>query len=64
MLILYYFFIGILIERNRSPTDLVDEESELVSGFNVQYFGFDVFALIFIAEYEIITFFLFYFTYI
>jgi len=41
---------------NRSPIDLVEGESELVSGFNVEYFGAES-ALIFIAEYGIIIFF-------
>jgi len=36
--------------------DLVEGESELVSGFNVEYFGAG-FTLIFIAEYGIIIFF-------
>ncbi|KYN21547.1 NADH-ubiquinone oxidoreductase chain 1 [Trachymyrmex cornetzi] len=36
--------------------DFVEGESELVSGFNVEYFR-GVFALIFIAEYGIIIFF-------
>jgi len=50
------FFIRVLAELNRSPIDFVEGESELVSGFNVEYFR-GVFALIFIAEYGIIIFF-------
>jgi len=50
------FFIRVLAELNRSPMDFVEGESELVSGFNVEYFR-GVFALIFIAEYGIIIFF-------
>nr|YP_010872913.1 NADH dehydrogenase subunit 1 [Pheidole taipoana]WGV34101.1 NADH dehydrogenase subunit 1 [Pheidole taipoana] len=50
------FFISILAELNRSPMDFIEGESELVSGFNVEYFG-GGFALIFMAEYGMIIFF-------
>jgi len=56
MSIFFCFFIRILAEINRSPIDLVEGESELVSRFNVEYYGVK-FALIFIAEYGIIIFF-------
>lgn len=49
------FFIRILAELNRSPIDFIEGESELVSGFNVEYFR-GGFALIFMAEYGIIIF--------
>lgn len=50
------FFVRILAEINRSPIDFIEGESELVSGFNIEYFR-GRFALIFIAEYGIIIFF-------
>nr|ALO64528.1 NADH dehydrogenase subunit 1 [Andrena semilaevis] len=49
------FLISLLIELNRTPFDLVEGESELVSGFNTEYFG-GSFALIFMAEYLSIIF--------
>lgn len=49
------FLIRILAELNRRPIDLVEGESELVSGFNVEYFR-GSFALIFLVEYGIIIF--------
>lgn len=50
------YFIRILAELNRTPIDFIEGESELVSGFNIEYFR-GGFALIFIAEYGIIIFF-------
>nr|YP_010596847.1 NADH dehydrogenase subunit 1 [Cycetogamasus diviortus]WAK85133.1 NADH dehydrogenase subunit 1 [Cycetogamasus diviortus] len=63
---LMYFFFGlwnlfmlwlvtILAETNRTPFDFAEGESELVSGFNVEY-GAGGFAILFMAEYGNIIF--------
>ena len=49
------WFITNLAETNRTPFDFAEGESELVSGFNVEYRA-GIFALIFIAEYANILF--------
>ena len=42
-----------IAERNRTPFDLAEGESEIVSGFNIEY-GRRLFAIIFIREYGMI----------
>nr|WPV76874.1 NADH dehydrogenase subunit 1 [Phlebotomus chinensis] len=48
-------FTSLLAETNRTPFDFAEGESELVSGFNVEYSS-GGFALIFLAEYASILF--------
>lgn len=62
---IWFFFVGIplrlvwfvsrLAETNRTPFDFAEGESELVSGFNIEYRR-GGFALIFLAEYSNILF--------
>lgn len=49
------WLISCLAETNRTPFDFAEGESELVSGFNIEYGGVG-FALIFMAEYARILF--------
>jgi len=49
------WLVSCIAETNRTPFDFSEGESELVSGFNIEY-GSGLFALIFIAEYGRIFF--------
>nr|YP_010519763.1 NADH dehydrogenase subunit 1 [Rhaphidophora quadrispina]UXP34385.1 NADH dehydrogenase subunit 1 [Rhaphidophora quadrispina] len=51
----FSWFASCLAETNRTPFDFAEGESELVSGFNVEYSS-GGFALIFLAEYASILF--------
>nr|QWY25992.1 NADH dehydrogenase subunit 1 [Gonocephalum kochi] len=51
----FMWIISCLAETNRTPFDFAEGESELVSGFNVEYSS-GSFAMIFLAEYASILF--------
>nr|YP_010981229.1 NADH dehydrogenase subunit 1 [Exoristobia philippinensis]WOE90359.1 NADH dehydrogenase subunit 1 [Exoristobia philippinensis] len=53
--LLMIFLVSLLAELNRTPFDFSEGESELVSGFNIEYMSGE-FALIFISEYGMILF--------
>nr|APZ75598.1 NADH dehydrogenase subunit 1 [Agenioideus sp. SJW-2017] len=46
-------YISSLAEVNRTPFDFIEGESELVSGFNIEYYSLG-FTLIFLSEYSMI----------
>lgn len=52
---IFLWVVSCIAETNRTPFDFSEGESELVSGFNIEY-GSGGFALIFIAEYARIYF--------
>nr|WLE65469.1 NADH dehydrogenase subunit 1 [Aphidius gifuensis]WLE65495.1 NADH dehydrogenase subunit 1 [Aphidius gifuensis]WLE65521.1 NADH dehydrogenase subunit 1 [Aphidius gifuensis]WLE65534.1 NADH dehydrogenase subunit 1 [Aphidius gifuensis]WLE65560.1 NADH dehydrogenase subunit 1 [Aphidius gifuensis] len=60
MPLMIMMFISMLAEINRTPFDLSEGESELVSGFNIEYSN-SKFILIFLAEYTSIIFMMFIF---
>nr|AHX97876.1 NADH dehydrogenase subunit 1 [Proterops sp. QL-2014] len=62
-MIMMMIFVGMLAEINRTPFDLSESESELVSGFNVEYSS-SKFVLIFLAEYSSLMFMMFIFSYV
>merc|ERR1711920_741061 len=50
LFVLILWILSVLAELNRTPFDLLEGESELVSGFNTE-FGSGGFTLLFIREY-------------
>nr|QDI94120.1 NADH dehydrogenase subunit 1 [Vespula vulgaris]QDI94133.1 NADH dehydrogenase subunit 1 [Vespula vulgaris]QDI94146.1 NADH dehydrogenase subunit 1 [Vespula vulgaris]QDI94159.1 NADH dehydrogenase subunit 1 [Vespula vulgaris]QDI94172.1 NADH dehydrogenase subunit 1 [Vespula vulgaris] len=52
-LVFILLFISMVAELNRMPFDFIEGESELVSGFNIEYMS-GGFTLIFLAEYMMI----------
>jgi len=53
--IMVMWFVSTVAETNRAPFDFVEGESELVSGFNVEYSG-GGFAVLFMFEYSNVLF--------
>lgn len=53
--IIIIWFVSCVAETHRAPFDFAEGESELVSGFNIEYGGVG-FAVLFMAEYRNILF--------
>ena len=47
------FFLILVIETNRTPFDFSESESELISGFNIEY-SRSLFVLLFLGEYGLL----------
>lgn len=54
IIFIIYLYV-VLIESGRIPVDLIEAESELISGYSIEYSGF-LYALFASAEYSIILF--------
>ncbi|YP_003795551.1 NADH dehydrogenase subunit 1 (mitochondrion) [Panonychus citri] len=55
LMYLMTFMMIVLSEMNRTPFDFLESETELVSGFNVEYFS-SLFSFIFLVEYGFFLF--------
>nr|UOF75868.1 NADH dehydrogenase subunit 1 [Moniliformis sp. XH-2020] len=53
--VLFVWWMVCVVETNRSPVDFMEGESELVSGFNVE-FSSVLFAMLFLGEYGVMSF--------
>nr|AZL93424.1 NADH dehydrogenase subunit 1 [Scelio sp. ZJUH_2016028] len=58
--IMLIFFCSLMAELNRTPFDFSEGESELISGYNIEYMG-GVFAFVFLGEYLSIMFLMYFF---
>lgn len=56
LIMAFVWLLLVIAETNRAPFDFAEGESEIVSGFNIEYGRFE-FALLFISEYRTILFF-------
>merc|ERR1711868_292653 len=55
-ILFFFWLLSCVAETNRTPFDFSEGESELVSGFNIEY-GSVGFVLIFLSEYIILSLF-------
>lgn len=55
LIVAFLILVTFVAETNRSPFDFAEGESELVSGFNIEY-GSGAFAILFLSEYSRIIF--------
>lgn len=60
---IFLYFIAFLVHINKAPFDLYEAESELVSGYFIEYSGF-LFGLFVLVEYFHLFFFAFFFSFL